>query len=121
MLYGPGGFIRRLREGEGTWMGHILEHVAIELQQLAGADVTFGKIEGVDPEGEYHVIYAFEEEGLGGGKARAQTSAQHHSRGHGADLPPREVLDFESEREDLIEFAQRWAHRRRHWSGGRSA
>ena len=29
----PGGFLRRLREDGGTWMGHIIEHVAIELQQ----------------------------------------------------------------------------------------
>ena len=27
----PGGFIRRMREGEGTWLGHVLEHAAIEL------------------------------------------------------------------------------------------
>ncbi|MDF1801130.1 MAG: cyanophycin synthetase, partial [Planctomycetota bacterium] len=39
----PGGFVRRLREDEGTWMGHIFEHVAIELQNVAGARVTFGK------------------------------------------------------------------------------
>src|SRR3954462_15455929 len=38
-----GGFARRLREEEGTWLGHVLEHVAIELQQLGGAKVTFGK------------------------------------------------------------------------------
>ena len=35
----PGGFIRRLTEDEGTWLGHVLEHVAIEVQQLAGAAV----------------------------------------------------------------------------------
>ena len=34
----PGGFVRRLREDGGTWMGHILEHINIELQQLAGED-----------------------------------------------------------------------------------
>jgi hypothetical protein len=28
---------------EGTWMGHVLEHVALELQNLAGAEVTRGK------------------------------------------------------------------------------
>ena len=39
----PGGFIRRMREDEGTWLGHVLEHVAIELQNIAGEDVTFGK------------------------------------------------------------------------------
>ena len=27
----PGGFVRRMREDEGTWLGHVLEHVAIEL------------------------------------------------------------------------------------------
>ena len=42
----PGGFIRRMREGEGTWLGHVLEHVAIELQNVAGEDVTFGKTRG---------------------------------------------------------------------------
>ena len=35
----PGGFVRRMREGEGTWLGHVLEHVAIELQNVAGEDV----------------------------------------------------------------------------------
>ena len=38
-----GGFIRRMLEDEGTWMGHIMEHVAIELQCIAGSDVTFGR------------------------------------------------------------------------------
>ena len=39
----PGGFFRRMREGDGTWLGHVLEHVAIELQNIAGEAVTFGK------------------------------------------------------------------------------
>src|SRR3970282_2335999 len=39
----PGGFIRRMREDDGTWLGHVLEHVAIELQNVAGEDVTFGR------------------------------------------------------------------------------
>ena len=39
----PGGFIRRMNEDEGTWLGHVLEHVALELQNVAGEDVTFGK------------------------------------------------------------------------------
>ena len=47
----PGGFVRRLREGEGTWLGHIFEHVAIELQNVAGADVSFGKTRGNGPGG----------------------------------------------------------------------
>ena len=36
----PGGFVRRLRDDEGTWMGHVMEHVAIELQNVAGSPVT---------------------------------------------------------------------------------
>ncbi len=42
----PGGFFRRMREDEGTWLGHVLEHVAIELQNIAGEHVTFGKTRG---------------------------------------------------------------------------
>ena len=61
----PGGFERRLREEEGTWLGHVLEHVAIELQQLTGARVTFGKTRSADAPGEYHVVYEYEEERVG--------------------------------------------------------
>ena len=61
----PGGFVRRMTEDDGTWFGHILEHVAIELQQRAGAKVTFGKTRSTDVSGEYHVVYAYEEERVG--------------------------------------------------------
>ena len=60
-----GGFLRRLREDEGTWMGHVLEHITIELQQLAGAKVTYGKTRGTGEEGVYHVVYSYEEEKVG--------------------------------------------------------
>jgi cyanophycin synthetase len=60
-----GGFVRRLNEGEGTWLGHVLEHVAIELQQRTGADVSFGKTRGAGPKGHYHVVYEYEEERVG--------------------------------------------------------
>lgn len=61
----PGGFVRRLREDEGTWMGHILEHVALELQHLAGANVTFGKTRSAGRRGVYHVVYAYEDVEVG--------------------------------------------------------
>src|SRR5258706_16181631 len=38
----PGGFFRRMREDDGTWLGHVLEHVAIELQNMAGGGGNFG-------------------------------------------------------------------------------
>src|SRR5579862_3691485 len=49
----PGGLIRRMREDEGTWLGHVLEHVAIELQNVAGEQVTFGKTRGAGRDGVY--------------------------------------------------------------------
>ena len=60
---GPGGFLERLREG--THLPHILEHVSLELQTLAGSDVSFGRVvESGDP-GVWWVIVAYEEEDVG--------------------------------------------------------
>src|SRR5690606_36227691 len=65
-----GGFVRRLREDEGTWLGHVLEHVAIELQNVAGADVTFGKTRSTDQPGVYSVVYEYvqKDEGVEAGE-----------------------------------------------------
>ena len=60
-----GGFLRRLREDEGTWMGHILEHCAIELQNVAGADVTFGRTRGTGEVGHYNMVYAYRQRDVG--------------------------------------------------------
>ncbi len=62
---GPGGFLRRLREDGGTWMGHVMEHVAIELQNLAGAKVSFGKTRGTGEVGRYHMVYEYEDPWVG--------------------------------------------------------
>ena len=66
----PGGFLRRLREDEGTWLGHVLEHVAIELQNVAGEDVTFGKTRGAGRPGVYTVVYEYaqKDEGIEAGE-----------------------------------------------------
>ena len=61
----PGGFVRRLHEGEGTWLGHVLEHVAIELQNVAGTPVTFGKTRGTGEPGQYFVVYEYEQSDVG--------------------------------------------------------
>ncbi len=58
-----GGFFERLRRG--TYQGHILEHVTLELQQLAGCDVGFGKARETSEEGVYKVIIEFEDAALG--------------------------------------------------------
>jgi cyanophycin synthetase len=61
----PGGFARRLAEDEGTWMGHVLEHVALEIQHLAGYPVTFGKTRGSGKLGQYHVVYEYDDPWVG--------------------------------------------------------
>jgi cyanophycin synthetase len=59
----PGGFLQRLREG--TWMGHVLEHVALELQNLAGAEVHRGKTRGTSKPGVYNVVFQYQQEDVG--------------------------------------------------------
>lgn len=60
-----GGFIRRLKEDEGTWMGHIWEHVALELQELAGSPVSFGRTRSLDEVGCYNVVYEYKQQDVG--------------------------------------------------------
>jgi cyanophycin synthetase len=60
---GPGGFIQRLKRG--TWAGHIVEHIALELQCLAGMDVGFGKTYGPTEPGFYKVVYRYRVESAG--------------------------------------------------------
>lgn len=64
-----GGFLSRVREG--TMMGHILEHVALELQTLAGMPVGFGRTRETAEPGIYQVVFAYEHEQAGRYAARA--------------------------------------------------
>lgn len=59
----PGGFFQRVEEG--TWMGHIIEHIALEIQTLAGMDVGFGRTRGYGEKGVYNVVFAYMEESVG--------------------------------------------------------
>ena len=65
----PGGFFQRVQEG--TWMGHIIEHIALEIQTLAGMDVGFGRTRGYGEPGVYNVVFAYMEEKVGRYAARA--------------------------------------------------
>lgn len=67
----PGGFFERVTEG--TWMGHVIEHVALEMQTLAGMDTGFGRTRGTGKEGEYYVVFSYMEEDAGVYAARAAT------------------------------------------------
>lgn len=102
-----GGFLRRLRDG--TWFGHITEHVAIELQCLAGTPVTYGKTRSAGRDGLYHVIYSYEDEQVG---RRAGDLALRYLRG----ILPAGFVDrldpgvmLKDELEELARLAERVA------------
>lgn len=60
---GPGGFIQRLQKG--TWAGHVIEHIALELQCLASMEVGFGKTFGTSKKGIYLVVFRYRVESAG--------------------------------------------------------
>lgn len=66
----PGGFFQRVEEG--TWMGHVIEHIALEIQTLAGMDCGFGRTRGTgEKEGVYYVVFDYIEEDAGVYAAKA--------------------------------------------------
>ncbi|MEP7383816.1 MAG: cyanophycin synthetase [Gemmatimonadota bacterium] len=107
----PGGFIRRMTEDEGTWLGHVLEHVAIELQNIAGEDVSFGKTRSIDDRpGFYDVVFEYEQAEVGNEAADLALALLH-------SLLPEELRpetfeaawSWESARDEYIRYAQRRA------------
>lgn len=59
----PGGFFKRVREG--TWMGHVVEHIALEIQTLAGMDCGFGRTRSTGEKGIYNIFFSYQEEKVG--------------------------------------------------------
>ncbi len=56
---GEGGFWIRVERG--TWMGHVIEHIALEIQTLAGMEVGFGRTRDAGKRGVYHVVFSYYE------------------------------------------------------------
>ncbi|HEX5788285.1 MAG TPA: cyanophycin synthetase [Woeseiaceae bacterium] len=108
----PGGFVRRLREGDGTWLGHVMEHVAIELQNVAGSPVTFGRTRSVDEEpGHYSMVYQYKDRPVGLEAGELALKLLHSLLPAGirpADAPA-EDWDFAEARDSFIRYAQRRA------------
>jgi cyanophycin synthetase len=100
-----------MREDEGTWLGHVLEHVAIELQNVAGEEVTFGKTRSTDRPGIYTVVYEYaqKEEGNPAGELALRLLASRFP----APLRPRgsveEDWNWPEARDAFIRYAQRRA------------
>ncbi len=108
---GPGGFLRRLNEDDGTWLGHVFEHVAIELQNMAGGSVTFGKTRGNGQPRQYDVVYEYiqQDVGLEAGRLafdliQSLLPAELREAGFDAD-----AFCWEEVRDDFIRSAQRRA------------
>ena len=57
-----GGFEERLREG--TWAGHVAEHIALQLQNEVGHDTRRGKTRSTGVPGQYHVVYGYADESV---------------------------------------------------------
>lgn len=105
----PGGFVRRLTENEGTWLGHVMEHVAIELQNVAGSPVTFGKTRSVDGQpGCYDMVFEYRDEavGLEASALALQLIQSLLPAELRSDEAPGDDWDFESERDRFIRYAQ---------------
>ncbi|MDO8485633.1 MAG: cyanophycin synthetase [Candidatus Limnocylindrales bacterium] len=99
-----GGFITRLRDG--TWAGHVAEHIALEFQILAGTDVRHGKTRAAGPVGQYNCIYEYREEQVGLEAGRMAVRLVNHLV---APDDPEVFFDFAPELERLIRIAERQA------------
>jgi cyanophycin synthetase len=65
----PGGFFQRV--DEGTWMGHVIEHIALEIQTLAGMNCGFGRTRQTSAHGVYNVVFNYWEAKAGVYAAKA--------------------------------------------------
>lgn len=59
----PGGFFHRIETG--TWMGHVVEHIALEIQSLAGMECGYGRTRSTNVNGVYHVVFSYKHEKAG--------------------------------------------------------
>lgn len=67
-----GGFFERVKEG--TWMGHVIEHIALEIQTIAGMECGFGRTRGTGKPGVYNVVFSYMEENVGVYAAKASVN-----------------------------------------------
>ncbi|TVQ16495.1 MAG: cyanophycin synthetase [Leptolyngbya sp. DLM2.Bin15] len=95
-----GGFLSRVQEG--TMMGHVVEHVALELQSLAGMDVGFGRTRETSTPGVYRVVFEYIDEQVGRYAGRAAVRMCQSIINEG--IYPAEELE-----QDLVDLRDLWA------------
>jgi cyanophycin synthetase len=93
----PGGFFERVRQG--TWMGHVIEHIALELQSLAGMPCGFGRTRSAQDKGVYWVVFSYvvESAGLFAAKAAVRMASR---------LANDEEYDISNDVKELIRINQ---------------
>ncbi|HEX5334308.1 MAG TPA: cyanophycin synthetase, partial [Propionicimonas sp.] len=97
-----GGFVQRLHEG--TWMGHVAEHVALQVQKEAGHELSRGKTRAVTGKrGIYNVIYGYVDERVGLAAGQLAVRLVNHL------VRPEPGFDFHAELEAFLTSAQRIA------------
>jgi cyanophycin synthetase len=105
----PGGFVRRLNEDEGTWLGHVMEHVAIELQNIAGYPVTFGRTRSLDDQpGHYNMVFQYHDDAVGREASQLSLDLIHSllpAEAKSEDAPG-DDWEFAEERDKFIRYAQ---------------
>ncbi|WP_026897233.1 cyanophycin synthetase [Daejeonella oryzae] len=80
-----GGLFERI--DQGTWMGHVIEHIALEIQTLAGMETGFGRTRETKTSGIYNVVFNYLEESVGVYAAEASVRiAEALIAGHEYDL-----------------------------------
>ncbi|MEL6198636.1 MAG: cyanophycin synthetase [Pseudomonadota bacterium] len=106
-----GGFVRRLREDGGTWMGHIMEHLALELQGIAGFDVSFGRTRSIEGQpGVYNLVFAYRDRRVGLEASRlANTLLQSLLPAELQTDAPAPDWNFDEARDNFIRYAQKRA------------
>ena len=94
-----GGFFQRV--DRGTWMGHVIEHIALEIQTLAGMDVGFGRTRETKTPGVYNVVFNYLEEKVGIYAAKAAVKiAEALIAGEDYDLTD-DIQNMKEIREDV--------------------
>ena len=94
----PGGFVERLEDG--TWLGHVAEHVALQLQRETGTHIPRGKTRSAGQTGQYNVIYGYGEESVGLAAGKLAVRLVNHL------VEPDPNFDFLVELEDLIRLSE---------------
>jgi cyanophycin synthetase len=97
----PGGLLSRVREG--TWLGHVAEHVAIEVQNLIGIPVSFGRTRETRSPGVYNLVYEMEEERVGIRAGKLALDVVEWCAGE--DL----AVDLAERLDDLKRLRDKWA------------